>query len=149
LTPQSVVNDVLDRKIAGKEISVPLIKREIDKAKATRTGQELEAANLTTKKAADESEAPPTGCAGRNGKDPRREPDKTPDPHPIKEIRDFTYWSRMTTDHQAMAHNVAKDEWFYLEKDLLEIERLIRNMRSVQPSSGSATVRAMADRAEA
>jgi hypothetical protein len=26
----------------------------------------------------------------------------------------------MTTDHQAMAHNVAKDEWFYLEKDLLE-----------------------------
>jgi hypothetical protein len=55
----------------------------------------------------------------------------------------------MTTDHQAMAHNVAKDEWFYLEKDLLEIERLIRNMRSVQPSSGSATVRAMADRAEA
>jgi hypothetical protein len=62
LTPQSVVNDVLDRKIAGKEISVPLIKREIDKAKATRTGQELEAANLTTKKAA-ESEAPPTVTA--------------------------------------------------------------------------------------
>jgi parvulin-like peptidyl-prolyl isomerase len=85
LTPQSVVNDVLDRKIAGKEISVPLIKREIDKAKASRTGQELEAANLTTKKAADESEAPPTVTAlAEMEKTPVASPTRPPIRIPLK-----------------------------------------------------------------
>ena len=107
--------------------------------------------------AAVESEKPPTVTALADmGKTPRRKPDKTSDrnpipegTYPIPEIRSFAHWSRMTSDHPAMAHRVAKDEWPYLEKDLLEIERLIRNMRSVRPSGRSADVRAIADRAEA
>jgi hypothetical protein len=43
-TPQAVVDDVLDRKAAGEMITVPLIKREINEAKATCAEQEPEAA---------------------------------------------------------------------------------------------------------
>jgi hypothetical protein len=50
-TPQDVVDSTLDRAAAGKQITVPLIKREINGTTPTRAEQKPEAANLDAKKA--------------------------------------------------------------------------------------------------